>query len=79
MAADVGWLTFPIQAVVGGLACGMTIACYEGALDTPTPARFYEICERHRVTKVLARADAARMLRKFGDELAAEHPLRASS
>ena len=75
VAADVGWLTFPIQAVVGGLACGMTIACFEGALDTPTPARFYEICERHRVTKVLAAPTLARMLRKFGDELAAEHPL----
>jgi acetyl-CoA synthetase len=77
VAADVGWLTFPIQAVVGGLACGMTIACFEGALDTPTTARFYEICERHRVTKVLAAPTLARMLRKFGDDLAAEHPLPA--
>jgi len=75
VAADVGWLTFPIQAVVGGLACGMTIACFEGALDTPSPARFYEICERHRVTKVLAAPTLARMLRKFGDDLAAAHPL----
>ena len=50
VAADVGWLTFPIQAVVGGLAGGMTIACYEGALDTPGPARFYEICEIGRAS-----------------------------
>ncbi|WP_028938013.1 AMP-binding protein [Pseudonocardia spinosispora] len=77
VAADVGWLTFPIQAVVGGLACGMTIACYEGALDTPSPARFYDICERHRVTKVLAAPTLLRMLRRFGDDLAAEHPLSA--
>jgi acetyl-CoA synthetase len=77
VAADVGWLTFPIQAVVGGLACGMTIACYEGALDTPTTARFYEFCERHRVTKVLAAPTLVRMLRKFGDDLAAAHPLPA--
>ena len=34
MAADVGWLTFPIQAVVGGLANGMTVVCFEGAMDT---------------------------------------------
>ncbi|MDQ2727298.1 MAG: AMP-binding protein [Actinomycetota bacterium] len=77
VAADVGWLTFPIQAVVGGLANAMTIACYEGALDTPTTARFYELCERHAVTKVLAAPTALRMLRKFGDELAAAHPLPA--
>ena len=75
VAADVGWLTFPIQAVVGGLACGMTIACFEGALDTPTTSRFYEICEKHTVTKVLCAPTLLRMLRKFGDDLAAAHPL----
>lgn len=75
VAADVGWLTFPIQAVIGGLANGMTLLCYEGALDTPSVARFYEVCERHRVTKVLAAPTVLRMLRKFGDELAAAHPL----
>lgn len=75
VAADVGWLTFPIQAVVGGLANGMTILCYEGALDTPTNERFYEICERHHVTKVLAAPTVMRMLRGFGDDLARAHPL----
>ena len=75
VAADVGWLTFPIQAVVGGLANGMTVACYEGAMDTPGNARFYEICEKHRVTKVLGAPTLLRMLRKYGDDLAAAHPL----
>ena len=74
-AADVGWLTFPIHAVVGGLAHGMTVLCYEGALDTPTRARFYEIMERHGVTKMLAAPTLARMLRSAGDDLAAAHPL----
>ena len=75
VAADVGWLTFPIQAVVGGLANAMTIVCYEGAMDTPTNARFYEICEKHHVTKVLGAPTLLRMLRKYGDDLAAAHPL----
>ena len=75
VAADVGWLTFPIQAVVGGLANGMTVACFEGAMDTPTNARFYEICEKHHVTKVLGAPTLLRMLRKYGDDLAAAHPL----
>ncbi|HEX4218788.1 MAG TPA: AMP-binding protein [Acidimicrobiales bacterium] len=74
VAADVGWLTFPIQAVVGGLAHGMTILCYEGALNN-SPHRFYEICERHHVTKVLTAPTALRMLRGFGNEVASEHPL----
>ena len=75
VAADVGWLTFPIQAVIGGLAHGSTIACYEGALDTPSPSRFYDVCERHGVTQVLCAPTVLRMLRKFGDDLAAAHPL----
>ncbi len=75
VAADVGWLTFPIQAVVGGLANGMTVACFEGAMDTPTNARCYEICEKHHVTKVLGAPTLLRMLRKYGDDLAAAHPL----
>ena len=75
VAADVGWLTFPIQAVVGGLSHGSTIACFEGALDTPGPSRFYDVCERHGVTQVLCAPTVLRMLRKFGDDLAAAHPL----
>jgi acetyl-CoA synthetase len=76
-AADVGWLTFPIHAVIGGLAHGMTMLCYEGALDTPTHEHFYQIAERHNVTKLLAAPTLARMLRGAGDTLAEAHPLPA--
>jgi acetyl-CoA synthetase len=74
-AADVGWLTFPIHAVVGGPAHGMTVLCYEGALDTPTHERFYQIAARHNVTKLLAAPTLARMLRGAGDALAEAHSL----
>ncbi len=76
-AADVGWLTFPIQAVIGGLAQGGTLLCYEGALDTPTPLRFYQTASRHGVTKVLMAPTAMRMLRALGDGAAAANPLPA--
>ena len=74
-AADVGWLTFPIQAVIGGLAHGGTILCYEGALDTPSPLRFYDIAARHNVTKILIAPTALRMLRAQGDAAAERHRL----
>ena len=74
-AADVGWLTFPIQAVIGGLAHGGTILCYEGALDTPSPLRFYQIADRHKVSKILIAPTALRMLRALGDDVAADNPL----
>lgn len=44
--ADVGWLTFPIFALVGGLAHGATHVIFEGSIDTPTPARPYELFEQ---------------------------------
>jgi acetyl-CoA synthetase len=67
-AADVGWLTFPIQTVIGGLAHGMTLLCYEGALDFPDRLRMLDIARRHGVTKILAAPTALRMLRAAGDD-----------
>ena len=72
-AADVGWLTFPIQAVIGGLAQGMTLFCYEGALDYPDRTRFLAMAARHDVTKILVAPTGLRMLRAGGDEGARAH------
>lgn len=65
--ADVGWLTFPIWALVGGLAHGATLVAYEGSLDWPDPGHFYEVMERLRVTKLFTAPTALRMLRRAGD------------
>ncbi|WP_019588126.1 acetate--CoA ligase [Deinococcus apachensis] len=73
--ADVGWLTFPIFALVGGLAHGATHVIYEGGIDTPTPARPYEIIERYGVNKVFTAPTALRMLRRAGDQPLAGHDL----
>lgn len=71
-AADVGWLTFPIQAVIGGLAHGMTLLCYEGALDYPDKTRMLAIAKRHGVTKILVAPTGLRMLRAAGDQVVEE-------
>ncbi len=71
--ADVGWLTFPIFALVGGLAHGATHVVYEGSLDTPTPARAYELVANYGVTKLFTAPTALRMLRRAGDELIQQH------
>jgi acetyl-CoA synthetase len=67
---------FPIQAVIGGLAHGVTLFVYEGALDHPSGERLYEMAERHGVTKVLTAPTALRMLRRLGDEATDRHPWR---
>ncbi|HET9990837.1 MAG TPA: AMP-binding protein, partial [Kofleriaceae bacterium] len=73
--ADVGWLTFPIFAAVGGLAHGAAHVIYEGSLDTPTPSRVYDIIERYGVTKIFTAPTALRMMRRAGDELLAKAKL----
>ncbi len=76
-AADVGWLTFPIQTVIGGLAQGMTLFCYEGALDYPQRMRVLETAQRHGVTKILIAPTGLRMLRAAGDDaIRAQRPRR---
>ncbi len=47
--ADVGWLTFPIFALVGGLANGATLVVFEGSLDTPSASRPYELMAKYAV------------------------------
>lgn len=65
--ADVGWLTFPIFALVGGLAHGATHVVFEGSLDTPSPSRPYELMEKYGVTKMFTAPTALRMMRRAGD------------
>lgn len=64
--ADVGWLTFPIFELVGGLAHGATYVVYEGALDYPHVGRFYEMIQRYRINKIFTAPTALRMLARQG-------------
>ncbi len=73
--ADVGWLTFPIFSLVGGLAHGATLVVYEGAMDYPGPSRFYEVIERYRVNKVFTAPTALRMLRRHGESAFSGHDI----
>ncbi len=73
--ADVGWLTFPIFALVGGLANGATHVIYEGSLDTPTASRPYEILAKYGVSKLFTAPTALRMMRRAGDDLMKGHDI----
>jgi acetyl-CoA synthetase len=73
--ADIGWLTLHIWGIVGALANGITTVVFEGALDYPTPERFYQIVERYHVTKLFTAPTAVRMLMKHGEALMAPFDL----
>lgn len=75
--ADTGWLTFPIFELVGALAHGATAIVYEGSMDYPTPAHFYQILFQHHVTKIFTAPTWLRMLARFGEQTAREYSLDA--
>ncbi len=73
--ADVGWVTGHSYLVFGPLLNGVTSVMYEGALDYPTPARWWEIIERYGVTVFYTTPTALRALMKYGDDYPRRHNL----
>jgi len=73
--ADVGWVTGHSYIVYGPLANGATILMYEGAPTTPTPGRFWEIIDRHKVTVFYTAPTAIRTFMRFGDEVPRQYDL----
>jgi len=73
--ADIGWLTMHIWGIVGALANGVTTLVFEGALDYPTPDRFYQVVDRYRVNKIFTAPTAIRMLMRHGEGLMAPYDL----
>jgi len=73
--ADVGWITGHSYVVYGPLANGATVLMYEGAPNTPTEARFWEMIERHRVTVLYTAPTAIRAFIRWGDHHPEAHDL----
>ncbi len=70
--ADVGWITGHSYIVYGPMANGATVMMYEGAPTTPHAGRFWELCEKHKVTIFYTAPTAIRTFMRLGDE----HPER---
>ncbi|WIW88310.1 acetate--CoA ligase [Sphingobium sp. V4] len=67
-AADIGWVTGHSYIVYGPLANGATTLMYEGVPNYPTPARIWEVVDRHQVQTIFTAPTALRALMKEGDE-----------
>ena len=65
--ADVGWITGHSYIVYGPLANGATSVIYEGAPNAPHPGRFWELCEKHRVSIFYTAPTAVRAFMKWGE------------
>jgi len=66
--ADVGWVTGHSYVVYGPLANGGTSLIFEGVPNYPTPARFWEVIDKHQVEIFYTAPTALRALMREGDD-----------
>ena len=74
-AADIGWVTGHSYIVYGPLANGATGVMYEGAPDTPSWDRWWQIVEEYKVSILYMAPTAIRAFMKQGPEYPAAHDL----
>ena len=73
--ADIGWITGHSYMVYGPLACGATSVHFEGVPSYPKWNRFWEICEKHKVTQFYTAPTAIRALAKHPTKLIEDYDL----
>lgn len=66
--ADIGWITGHSYIVYGPLSQGATSLIFEGIPTFPTPSRFWDIVEKHKVNTLYTAPTAIRSLMGFGNE-----------
>ena len=64
--ADVGWVTGHSYIVYGPLANGATTLMFEGVPTYPDAGRFWQVCEKHKVTQFYTAPTAIRALMAKG-------------
>jgi acetyl-CoA synthetase len=73
--ADIGWVTGHSYIVYGILPNCVPSFMYEGAPNHPEPDRFWDIIERHKITKFYTAPTAIRAFMKWGEQHPAKHDL----
>jgi len=67
--ADIGWITGHSYIIYGPLLSGATTIMFEGIPTHPTPSRFWQICEKHKVNQFYTAPTAIRALMACGNDL----------
>lgn len=75
--ADIGWITGHSYIVYGPLLAGATTVMFEGVPTYPDPGRFWETCEKLKVTQFYTAPTAIRALMAYGDKYLEGHDLSA--
>lgn len=67
-SADVGWVTGHTYIVYGPLANGTTTVMFEGVPTYPDASRFWQVCDKHRVSIFYTAPTAIRALMREGED-----------
>ncbi|MEO1478553.1 MAG: acetate--CoA ligase [Bacteroidota bacterium] len=73
--ADVGWITGHSYIVYGPLINGATQVFFEGVPTYPDAGRFWQVCEKHKVSQFYTAPTAIRALMAKGDSFLEGHDL----
>ncbi|HEY9538143.1 MAG TPA: acetate--CoA ligase [Kiloniellaceae bacterium] len=65
--ADVGWVTGHSYILYGPLANGATTLMFEGVPNYPDASRFWQVCDKHKVTIFYTAPTAIRALMREGE------------
>ncbi|MCX7590419.1 MAG: acetate--CoA ligase, partial [Kiritimatiellae bacterium] len=65
--ADIGWITGHTYIVYGPLAVGATSIMFEGIPTYPDPGRFWDVCDKYKVTQFYTAPTAIRALMREGE------------
>jgi acetyl-CoA synthetase len=75
--ADCGWITGHTYVTYGPLSNGASVFLYEGAPLHPTPERFWQMVERHKISILYTAPTAIRTFMRFGEEPLKKHDLKS--
>jgi len=73
--ADVGWVTGHSYIIYGPLANGATTLMFEGVPTYPDAGRFWQVCEKHKVSQFYTAPTAIRSLMGQGPEWVEKYDL----
>ena len=73
--ADIGWITGHSYILYGPLCAGATTVLFEGVPTYPDAGRFWDTCQRLRVSQFYTAPTAIRALMAHGDGFAERHDL----
>ncbi|KAF7762362.1 hypothetical protein Agabi119p4_8955 [Agaricus bisporus var. burnettii] len=73
--ADIGWITGHSYIVYGPLANGVTTTVFESTPVYPSPSRYWQTVEKHRLTHFYSAPTAIRLLRRLGAHHVENHDL----